>query len=59
MFVPDPTFPILRYKEFDTLEKAEKYLKLHQSLYNSQVNGKKCSILDKDTDEVLRVHVFK
>jgi hypothetical protein len=59
MFVPDPSCPPRRYKEFETFEKAEKYLKLHQSIYRPFVKDKKCSILDKNTHQVLKVHVFK
>lgn len=59
IFVPDPTCPPRRYKEFDTLEKVDKYLKLHQSIYRPFVHNKKCSVLKKDTNQVLMVHIFK
>lgn len=48
-----------RYKEFETLEKVETYLKLHQSIFRPAVKDKKCSIFDKETHRVIKVHVFK
>ena len=47
-----------RYKESQTLEGMEDYLKIHQRIFRPYVKGKKCSILKKETNEVVRVHVF-
>ena len=58
MFVPDPNCPPRRYKQFDTLEKVENYLAIHQNVYRSFTKGKKCSILEKGTDRVVKVHKF-
>ena len=59
MFVPDPTCPPRIYKEFKTLENVDNYLKLHQSIYRSFVKNKKCSVLAKDTNQIVRTYVFK
>lgn len=59
MFIPDPNCPPRRYKQFETLEKAENYLKIHHNVYRSFTTNKKCSILEKGTDRVVKVHKFK
>ena len=56
-FVPDPNC-MRRYKESQALEALEDYLRVHQRVFRAFVKGKKCSILNKETNEVVKIHVF-
>ena len=56
-FVPDPNC-MRRYKEFQTISAAEDYLKCHQKVFRPFVKDKKCSILEKETDAVVKVWKF-
>lgn len=57
-FVPDPNC-MRRYKESQTLEAMEDYLRVHQRVFRPFVKGKKCTILEKGTDLIVKVHCFK
>ena len=52
-FVPDPNC-IRRYKEFATIKDAEEYLKCHQKVFRPVGKSKKCSILAKNSDAVIK-----
>lgn len=58
MFIPDPKCPPRSYKQFETIDKAVNYLNVHNHVYGSLVSRLKCSILEKGTDRVVKVHRF-
>jgi hypothetical protein len=57
LFVPDPNC-LRRYKEFPSVDAAESYLKMHQRIFRPFVKDKKCSILEKGTDLVIKTWTF-
>lgn len=59
MFIPDPNCLPRRYRQFESIEKAEHYLKVYNNIYKSFTVNKKCSILEKGTDKVVKVHQFR
>lgn len=58
MFIPDPRCPPRSYKQFETLDKAERYLNIHSEIYGSLVSKAKCSIIEKGTDRVVKTYQF-
>lgn len=59
MFIPDPKCPPRSYKQFETIDKAVNYLNVYNNVYGPLVSNFKCSIIEKGTDRVVKVHKFK
>jgi hypothetical protein len=59
MFIPDPRCPPRSYRQFETLDKAIHYLNVHNNTYGPMLSKAKCSILEKGTDRVVKVHKFR
>lgn len=59
MFIPDPRCPPRSYRQFETIDKALHYLNVHNNIYGPMLSKAKCSILEKGTDRVVKVHQFR